>query len=141
VDWGDGTVTPVDPENRQLSSIHRYASAGTYTISVEVCDDDGGCAIFTESVEVKAVGSDVPEVEDPTPVAPDTPTPVAPVAPGIPVPPVGADPVGPTTAPGPIMTDLPETGSDVGSWLSAAIVLILLGWLGRQLAQRPRQRA
>jgi protocatechuate 3,4-dioxygenase beta subunit len=132
VAWGDGTVTPVDPENRAFSTAHRYTSAGTYTVSVQVCDDDGGCATVTESVEVKAVGFDVPvpEVKDPTPVEP-----------GIPVPPVGADPIGPTTAPGPIITDLPETGSDIGSWLSVAIGLILLGWLGRQLAQRPRREA
>ena len=142
IDWGDGTVSPVDPENRTFSSIHRYTSAGTYAISVEVCDDDGGCATATESVEVRAAGSDVPvpDEPDPTPVNPVAPVaPVAPVVPGIPVPPVGADPVGPTITPGPIVTTLPETGGDVGSWLSAALGLILLGWFSHRLAQRPRR--
>lgn len=141
VDWGDGTVAPVDPENRAFSTTHRFASAGTYTVSVQVCDDDGGCTLADESVEVKAVGSDVlvPEVENPAP-DPDAPTPVAPVMPGRPVPPVDTDPSGSATAAGPIETDLPETGSDIGSLLSAALGLILLGWFSRRLAQHPRTR-
>jgi hypothetical protein len=151
VDWGDGTVVPVDPENRAFSSTHRYSSAGVYTVSVEVCDDDGGCATATESVEVRTAGSDlpVPDVPDPTPVVPTpvAPTPVAPtpvnpvapVAPGIPLPPVAADPVGPTITPGPIVTTLPETGGDIGSWLAAALGLLLLGLLSQRLAQRPRR--
>jgi hypothetical protein len=107
-----------------------------------VCDDDSGCTTVIESVEVSAPGSDVPEpdAEDPPPDVPVAPTPVAPIAPGSPVPPLGADPVGPTTAPGPIVTELPETGSDVGSWLSAALVILMLGLTSRRLAQRPRRQ-
>ncbi len=176
VDWGDGTGAPVDPENRAFSSTHRYTSPGAYTISVEVCDDDGGCATVTEAVEVSTAGSDVPvpDVPDPTPVAPVAPVapatpiapdpvapvapatpiapdPVAPVAPATPIAPdpvapvapatpIAPDPVAPTAPPStPVITTLPETGNDVGSWLSVALGLILLGWLSQRLAQRPRR--
>jgi hypothetical protein len=140
VDWGDGTVAPVVPENRAFSATHRYTSAGAYTVSVEVCDDDGGCATVTASVEVGTSGSGVPVPDVPDPTLDPTPVnPVAPVAPGIPAPPVGVDPVGPRVTPGPIVTTLPETGSDLGSWLSAALGLIVLGWFSHRLAQRPRR--
>ena len=94
-------------------------------------------------VNVESVTTLTGAIDNPTP-APTEPdsTPTVPVIPDpTPDPPVGADPAtpGPTGPPTPIDTTLPETGTDVGSWFSAAIGLILLGCVGVRIAQRPRR--
>jgi PKD repeat protein len=51
IDWGDGTVEPgtVNQANDTVSGSHVYTSAGIYTVTVTVADDDGsdGSDTFT----------------------------------------------------------------------------------------------
>ncbi len=42
IDWGDGTVEPGVVTSGDCSGSHIYGSAGVFTISVTVTDDDGG---------------------------------------------------------------------------------------------------
>lgn len=48
IDWGDGTVEAgsveyTDEGAGKVSAAHRYGDEGTYTVSIELCDDDGAC--------------------------------------------------------------------------------------------------
>ena len=42
VDWGDGATNAVTIGNGVVSGTHAYTSAGVYTVTVDVADDDGG---------------------------------------------------------------------------------------------------
>ncbi len=62
VTWGDGTMetlavyevpgSPGDPTTGTMSAVHVYADNGLYTVTVTVCDDDGGCGSDTLVVTV-----------------------------------------------------------------------------------------
>ena len=56
VDWGDGTVEPgqVDQAAGIVSGSHLYLDPGTYTITIEVCDDGSACVVVSLKVEVQA---------------------------------------------------------------------------------------
>ena len=67
IDWGDGTPEPEQvtptwvsglagvPTSGLVQGSHSYADAGEYTVTVEVCDDDGGCGRDEFVVTVAAV--------------------------------------------------------------------------------------
>ena len=75
VDWGDGTSEPLAvmessggpgvPTSGTMDGTHIFADNGVYTVTVTVCDDDGGCATDSLAVDVANVaptvdaGSDV----------------------------------------------------------------------------------
>jgi predicted extracellular nuclease len=52
IDWGDGNTQTVDPATSPLVLAHTYASAGIYTATVSVTDDDGGTGSATAGVTV-----------------------------------------------------------------------------------------
>ena len=56
-DFGDGTACPDDPDacgtGSQQAPAHRYATAGTYEITLVVIDDDGGIGWSTRSVTIR----------------------------------------------------------------------------------------
>lgn len=62
VDWGDGSrsdgVVTESGGSGSVSGGHTYAQPGTYTVTVEVTDDDGG--IGTSTTELVVVASDAP---------------------------------------------------------------------------------
>ncbi len=62
VDWnGDGTVDETTPLlTQQFTLAHQFATAGTHTVLVEVCDDDEGCGEGQATVTV--LGPDEPPV-------------------------------------------------------------------------------
>jgi PKD repeat protein len=58
INWGDGTVGPgtVNQANNTVNGSHVYTTAGIYTVTVTVVDDDGGESSDTFTVIV--TGSD-----------------------------------------------------------------------------------
>jgi len=57
VDWGDGAGphdVVVDEQAGTLTTTGSYQSGGVYTVTVEACDDDGGCTTRTVEVTVDA---------------------------------------------------------------------------------------
>ena len=55
IDWGDETVEPgqVDQAAGVVSGSHSYLDPGSYTVTIEVCDD-GACISVTLSAKVRA---------------------------------------------------------------------------------------
>jgi hypothetical protein len=97
----------------------------TTTFSVSAATELAG------PVSAERVTTVTEPIDDATP---STPTPVVPVVPS------PAVPVEPSTPTAPIITTLPETGTDAGSWLAVALGLILLGWVGVRTAHHGRAR-
>ena len=57
VNWGDFTSTgpfAVTCNNGTFTETHIYGSAGTYTVTVKICDDDLGCDTETLTVTVQS---------------------------------------------------------------------------------------
>ena len=59
IDWGDGSPDTVVADNTgngggSFTAQHQYEAAGTYTVTITVCDDDGGCDVETFNVSVSA---------------------------------------------------------------------------------------
>lgn len=52
ISWGDGATQTISGATSPLSVAHTYASAGSYTASVTVTDDDGGSGAATAAVAV-----------------------------------------------------------------------------------------
>ncbi len=69
IDWGDSTTSEGLITGDLVSGSHFYAAEGTYTVTVEVFDDDGS---GTDSFEVR-IGNEGPEVAEPAPdvIAPE----------------------------------------------------------------------
>jgi PKD repeat protein len=67
VDWGEGSVSSgaVSEENNQpdatgtVTGSHTYGDNGVFTVTVTVCDDDGGCTSDTLAVSVLNVAPSV----------------------------------------------------------------------------------
>jgi hypothetical protein len=121
------------------------AAGSEVALELPVVIDDAAAGALTTTFSVSADTelSSSPFVERVVTVAeavpPVTVTPAVPVAPAAPTIP---DPVAPAATPStPITTTLPETGTDAGSWLAAAFGLVLIGWIGVRIAQRPRRSA
>ena len=67
--WGDGhsdpgTLTetpggPGTPTTGEVSGSHVYADNGTYTVTVEICDDDNGCVSGSFDITVNNVAPTV----------------------------------------------------------------------------------
>ncbi|MGQ0798114.1 MAG: PKD domain-containing protein [Methanobacteriota archaeon] len=74
IDWGDGTTdtigidagpcmsslteipgSPGNPTTGSLSGAHTYVDNGVYTVTMTVCDDDGGCGSDTTTVTITNV--------------------------------------------------------------------------------------
>lgn len=51
--YGDGTPTQSVPDDNQRLLVHRYARAGTYTLTVKVTDKDGGATTATLPVVIQ----------------------------------------------------------------------------------------
>jgi hypothetical protein len=60
VDWGDGMTEAVEHDSGDFAASHTYAVAGTFTVVVEVCDDDEGCGNAGDTATVVAAGSSSP---------------------------------------------------------------------------------
>lgn len=71
VDFGDGTVVPVTASGGVVNLTHTFLDEGTYTVEVEVTDDDGGVDAASFPVTVTNVAPTVDPV-----VAPLAPVPV-----------------------------------------------------------------
>ena len=62
IDWGDGSVEnvavtevpggPGIPTTGSLAADHVYGDNGEFLVTVEVCDDDGGCGLATATITV-----------------------------------------------------------------------------------------
>ena len=62
IDWGDGSVEPVAvtevpgspgvPTTGSLAADHVYGDNGAFLVTIEVCDDDGGCGVATATITV-----------------------------------------------------------------------------------------
>jgi len=68
IDWGDGSAHETGAAvGGELSSGHRYAAAGVYTVTIRVTDDDGGVGVanfqVTVLTNVQAVAEAVATVE------------------------------------------------------------------------------
>ncbi len=76
VDWGDGTSAPLAanevpgnpgvPTTGTIDATHVFADNGVYTVTVTVCDDDGGCGSDALAVDAANVAPTVdagPDVE------------------------------------------------------------------------------
>jgi LPXTG-motif cell wall-anchored protein len=124
----------VDPAATGQLTTTFSVSADTDLVSPVVVERISTIAVV---VDDPAPGPGAPTPVVPTPVVPVTPDPI-PFVPVTPASPAPATP-GPTIPTTPIDTVLPETGSDTGSWLAAALGLIVLGCLGVRLAHRPRR--
>jgi len=60
VDYGDGSgVQPLAISGNGMVLSHRYATAGTYTVTVTVRDDDGGVGTQTATVTVQDAGQGI----------------------------------------------------------------------------------
>lgn len=76
-DWGDGATSPATVtgggSSKSVSGSHSYASTGSYSVNLTVCEGDGGgCAPQTTSVNV--VANQLPvAVDDQASTAEDTP--------------------------------------------------------------------
>ncbi len=72
IDWGDGTVEPgtVDQLAGTVSGSHSYSTAGTYTVTVTVTDDDGGTHSDALTVTVNSTTNQPPTAEDDQTVTP-----------------------------------------------------------------------
>jgi hypothetical protein len=143
LDWGDGAAETVSHVDGTFTATHRYVRAGTYALTAEVCDDDGGCGTAADTVEVtgSATGPSVPSVpSDPTGPTPSDPDPADP---GLPVP-APTDPA-PTDPPPAQPIDpvglLPGTGSAVTSWLMTAMALALIGAVALRTGRRRSPQA
>ncbi len=133
VDWGDGRTEPLQHAGGSTTGSHGYDTNGSFTIVVSVCDDDAGCASASRSVTVGS-GSGGPTQPPPTPTPTPTPTvivtePSTPIAVPAAPNPIAPSPADPSAAPpgGDPNTTLPQTGSNPGSLLAAALGLILVG--------------
>ncbi|MBI4311724.1 MAG: CSLREA domain-containing protein [Chloroflexi bacterium] len=56
IDWGDGTTSSGTVSGGTVHGRHRYAKAGTYTVTVTVMDDDGGVGKATLTIAVIDAG-------------------------------------------------------------------------------------
>lgn len=52
VNWGDGSTAPLALSGNNFSLSHTYASAGTFTATVSITDDDGGTGTTSAVVTV-----------------------------------------------------------------------------------------
>ncbi len=67
IDWGDGTVVPgnVNQTSGIVSGIHTYASAGAYSGTVTVMDDNGGAGTDVFNVTVNSTEADLTVIPGP----------------------------------------------------------------------------
>jgi PKD repeat protein len=74
VDWGEGSVSSgaISEENIQpdatgtVTDSHTYGDNGVFTVTVTVCDDDGGCSADTLTVTVLNVAPSVASLQSST---------------------------------------------------------------------------
>jgi PKD repeat protein len=74
IDWGDGTTEPAgditlvettgQPTTGSVQGAHAYADNGVYTVTVQVCDDDGYCGSDTLTVTVGNVAPTILTIGD-----------------------------------------------------------------------------
>ncbi|MCK6550510.1 PKD domain-containing protein [Myxococcota bacterium] len=69
VDYGDGTTDTLTPATRGFELAHVWANAGSYTVALEVCDDELACGtasfvVVAADLEPVAAFSFSPETED-----------------------------------------------------------------------------
>jgi PKD repeat protein len=63
IDWGDNTSTSL-----AAGATHTYADNGNYTVTVDVCDDDGACDTDTVDITITNVAPTVGSLAVDTPV-------------------------------------------------------------------------
>lgn len=142
IDWGDGTSERVAETGGTFGSSHSYAASGDFTVSVQVCDDDGGCSTAARSFNLPEPDADEPPPNDPpadgTPGdepthddAPgDEPTDEGPsgdtpaTGPDDSAPPASAEPVAPPSQGSP--GSYPATGGSTASTGSDGLVALVL---------------
>jgi hypothetical protein len=70
IDWGDGSPVEAGTDNFSggngtVAGAHKYLDNGLYTVTVNVCDDDGGCGADSLSLTVLNVPPTVSSISAP----------------------------------------------------------------------------
>ena len=124
VDWGDGATEALSHQSGAFVASHTYQAVGSFTVVVEVCDDDDGCGVAGEGVIVGDSGSS-PPTDGSTTTTTTTTTMTTTTTPASAVLPVAI---------------LPTTGSDGSGQVTLAIYTVLLGVFLLAFARPGRRR-
>ena len=63
--WGDGSSSPgtVDQSVGSVTASHEYANDGIYAVTINVCDDDGGCGEGNLQVTVSNIATEIVDLQ------------------------------------------------------------------------------